>query len=115
MKTCKCCGQEIKEQKWIKIGLLEWLNEDLGEMNWEEATGKCKELGGRLPTRTELVDLFDNHYEEMIDMLGDTANTFFWSSTTYSTDTHYSWIVTLYYGTTYYITKTTTYKVRCVR
>ena len=103
-----------KEQKWIKIGDLEWLDEDLGEMTWEEGMKKCKELGGRLPTRVELIDLFDNHYEEMKKMLGSSAGNYFWSATTVSNTTYYGWDVTLGNGSTNGSNKTTAITIRCV-
>ena len=49
----------MKKIKWTKIGNLKW-SEDLGEMTWDKAKEKCKEIGGRLPTRVELIDLYDN-------------------------------------------------------
>ena len=41
---------KLVKTKWTKIGDLEW-SEPLGEMDWYEATKKCEEMGGRLPTR----------------------------------------------------------------
>ena len=43
--------KKVKEEyAFTKIGDLKW-SEPLGEMPWEEATKKCEEMGGRLPTR----------------------------------------------------------------
>ena len=65
-----------EEIKWTRIGDLEW-SEDLGEMNWYDAVEKCEELGGRLPTRVELMDLYDNHRDECKDFVAN----LYWSST----------------------------------
>ena len=97
--------------KWTKIGNLLW-SESLGEMTWYEAKKKCEELGGRLPTRTELIDLFDNHYEELRNLL-DPGN-YFWSSTEYYFGTTNAWYVYLYDGDTSHYTKTDRNYIRCV-
>ena len=112
MEICKCCGQE-KKTNWTKIGNLKW-SEDLGEMNWFEAEKLCKEMGGRLPTRIELFDLVDNHSEEIEDW---DSSYYYWSATTFSSNTQYAWYVNLNYGYTYYSNKTNSanYRVRCVR
>jgi hypothetical protein len=108
-----------KETKWTKIGNLEW-SEDLGEMNWFKADKICKEMGGRLPTRIELISLFDNHFEEMKKMLGENPASYnYWSAPTNSNNAQvvYAWYVYLYYGSTSTTTKTNSasYRVRCVR
>lgn len=104
-----------KEIKWTKIGDLEW-SDNLREMNWEEAMQKAKDIGARLPTRTELVDLFDNHYEESQDLIKDATGYHYWSSTEYNSGTANAWNVYLYSGSTNNNNKTTNrYAVRCVR
>ena len=103
--------QKKTKIKWTKIGNLEW-SESLGEMNWHDATKKCEEMGGRLPTRIELIDLVDNHSEEIEDW--DKNNTF-WSATTRSNNTHFAWSTDLDGGYTNNILKTTEYDSRCVR
>jgi len=106
-----------EKTKWTKIGNLEW-SEDLGEMNWFEATKKCEELGGRLPTRIELLYLFDNNFKEMQKMLGENpAGYYYWSATTNSLATQFAWLVHLGNGSTNGNTKTSSdsYRVRCVR
>jgi len=92
---------------WTRIGNLEW-SEDLGEMDWDEATKKCKEMGGRLPTRVELIDLHDNHREECEEMEDG-----YWSSTECGSD--YAWLVYFLVGNVYYNGKTGSLLVRCVR
>jgi len=99
-------GEEPEEKHtWKKIGNFEF-SEDLGEMNWDDATKKCKEIGGRLPTRGELLDLFDNHREElgMVDS--------YWSSTGGSS---YAWSVVFSNGSVSYRNKRNSFSVRCVR
>mgnify|MGYP001209283976 CR=1 FL=1 len=114
MKKCECCGQEIKTAKWVKIGDLEWYYDYLPEMTWEEAKEECKKLGGRLPTRMELIDLFDNHREE-IKKLSNSPAYNFWSSTEVYSSATYAWGVGLSYGLTFYNGKSNGYYVRCVR
>lgn len=97
--------------KWTKIGNLEW-SQDLGEMDWNEANKKCEELGGRLPTRLELLDLLDNHRKDIEDW--DRYYTL-WSSTECYNFTAYAWYVYLDCGNTNNDTKTTKNNVRCVR
>jgi len=92
---------------WTRIGKLEW-SEDLGEMDWDEATKKCKEMGGRLPTRAELLDLYDNHREECKEMGGS-----YWSSTEYNS--YNAWGVNFYNGFVYSNFKCYSFSVRCVR
>lgn len=99
-----------KQIKWTKIGNLEW-SENLGEMNWYDAKEKCKSLGGRLPTRVELIDLYDNHYEECKKLDGG----YFWSATEFSDATSYAWYVYLHHGDTYNLSKSLSYDVICVR
>jgi len=101
---------KLDEIKWTKIGDLEW-SEPLGEMNWHESTNKCKEMGGRLPTRTELIDLIDNHSEEIKDW---NKNCYLWSATQ-SCYTQSAWLTYLYYGYACTFAKTSTYDSRCVR
>lgn len=106
----------MKDQiKWTRIGDLEW-SENLGEMNWKTATKRCKELGGRLPTRSELTDLFDNHYEECKELInkGTNPGDYFWSSTENYCNNNYAWHVNLYNGYANVNTKTSKLYVRCV-
>ena len=97
--------------KWTKIGNLEW-SEPLGELDWYEATKKCEEMGGRLPTRLELIDLVDNHAEEIKDW---DKSAWLWSATTQSYGTPYPWRTDLHYGYTNPNAKTSTYDSRCIR
>jgi hypothetical protein len=103
---------EKEEIKWTRLGDLEW-SECLGEMDWNTAVKKCEELGGRLPTRVELVELFDNHYEEL--QLLNSPGYDFWSSTEHCSTPANAWIVSLHSGYTLNYTKVTGNYVRCVR
>jgi len=97
-----------KNVKFTRIGNLEW-SECLGEMNWYDAIKKCEELGGRLPTRVELLDLYDNHSDEWKDFVA----AYYWSSTEYNATS--AWGQSFSTGSVYNYYKTYLYYVRCVR
>ena len=101
----------IKKIIWTKIGNLEW-SEYLGEMSWYDAIKKCEELGGRLPTRIELINLVDNYREEIENWDKDS---YFWSSTEHYTTTARAWTASLHSGGTGAYTKVYSTYVRCVR
>ena len=96
----------MKKIKWTKIGNLKW-SEDLGEMTWDQAKEKCKELGGRLPTKIQLLDLYDNH-SKCREMEG-----FYWASPEYSST--YAWTVYFRNGSANTSSKYLSFSVRCVR
>ena len=80
--------KRLEEERWlksstIKIGNLEVMTEDLGEMNWDEAKKACADLGDgwRLPTKDELNILYQNK-----DKIGGFASNYYWSSTEYDND-----------------------------
>ena len=77
--------KETKTDKYstVKIGNLEIMTEDLGQMDWREATKACADLGDgwRLPTKDELNILFENK-----DKIGGFALNGYWSSTEYAND-----------------------------
>ena len=98
--------------KWQKIGELEW-SENLGKMDWYKGCEKCKKLvGAVLPERKDLIDLVDNHREEIRDW---DIRQYFWSSTEYYSDATYAWYTNLHYGSTDDALKANAYYVRCVR
>ena len=110
-------GDESDEISWTKINNLEW-SSDLGEKPWGKAVETCEKLGGRLPTRVELFDLYDNHYDECQELIKDSpSNDFctnvFWSSTEGSVTP--AWNVDLNAGYTYNSPKTVSTRLRCVR
>ena len=102
---------KLVKKKWTKIGNIEW-SEPLGEMNWHDAKKKCEEMGGRLPTRIELLDLVDNHSDEIEDWDTDV---YLWSATTQSDNTHNAWHTYLDIGLTFNGNKTNAYDSRCIR
>ena len=71
-------GQDVKT---VKIGDLEVMTEDLGEMEWKEAKKACADLGDdwRLPTKDELNLLYEN--KEKIGGFDEDFS--YWSSTEY--------------------------------
>jgi regulator of replication initiation timing len=73
--------------KTVKIGKLEVMTEDLGEMYWNEAMNACADFrdGWRLPTMEELNILYENK-----DKIGGFASDNYWSST--ETVNGYAWI-----------------------
>ena len=83
---------------------------ELGEMNWEDAKEACANLGigWRLPTRLELLLMYNNQYE-----LGGFANNYYWSSTEFNTTNAYFFLFT--YGNANYTIKYNTFSVRAVR
>ena len=101
-----------KDIKFTRIGNLEW-SEDLGEMKWYDAKKACEKAGGRLPTRLELLDLFDNHRDACEELIEDSPSNFFWSATEVSGTN--AWYVYLSCGYTSTNNKTTANRVRCVR
>jgi hypothetical protein len=70
----------VYAQSTVKIGNLEVMTEDLGEMKWEEAKKACKNLGDgwRLPSKDELNLLYENK-----EKIGGFAKRYYWSSTEY--------------------------------
>lgn len=66
---------------------------DLGKMKWNEAKKTCADLGDgwRLPTRLELLLMYNNQ-----DELGGFASNYYWSSTEF--DNVRSWIQYFFNG-----------------
>ena len=83
---------------------------DLGEMNWDDATKACADLGDgwRLPTRLELLLMYNNQ-----DELGGFANNYYWSST--ENDNDDAWTQDFNSGFQYDYNKYNNYYVRAVR
>lgn len=106
------CGPEIEEGvATIKIGDLEVMTEDLGEMNWDDAMKACADLGDgwRLPTKDELNLLYENK-----EKIGGFANDGgYWSST--ETGLSFAWLKDFIDGKPWSFFKTTPILVRAVR
>jgi hypothetical protein len=105
------CGPEIEEGvATIKIGDLEVMTEDLGEMNWDDAMKACADLGDgwRLPTKDELNLLYENK-----EKIGGFANNFYWSST--GNDNYNAWEQNFFNGNQYSDNKNYYSYVRAVR
>jgi len=105
-----------------------------GMVTWSEAKKICSNLGGRLPTLDELKRVVidcggkmedddsderkgnrnNSSYQSCYQKKGFTSS-YYWSSTTYASDTGYAWVVYFYGGYTYYDTKSYNSYVRCVR
>ena len=102
----------------IKIGDLEVMTEDLGQMEWDKAKKACADLGNgwRLPTKYELNILYQNK-----DKIGGFANFFYWSSPEHGTnivggtDKYRAWGQGFGNGTQKIANKNGTYYVRAVR
>tara|TARA_B110001452_G_scaffold256419_1_gene249742 strand:+ start:46 stop:1011 length:966 start_codon:yes stop_codon:yes gene_type:complete len=100
-----------KEASIIKIGDLEVMTEDLGDLFWEDAKKECAKLGDgwRLPTKEELNILYENREE-----IGGFADNFYWSSMEF--DNGYAWRRDFSYGFQFGTNKgTSLYSVRAVR
>ena len=78
--------------------------------NWEDAMKACADLGDgwRLPTRLELLIMYDNK-----DEIGGFANVFYWSSTEYNKC--YAWEQDFDYGSQDLNRKTSNSYIRAVR
>jgi hypothetical protein len=96
---------------------------DIKRATWQDALIYCEELtlGGisdwRLPNIRELKSIVDDsRYDPAISsVFQNITSNFYWSSTTYASDSSYAWYVTFYYGYDYWNAKTSEYYVRCVR
>ena len=97
----------------IIIGELQVWPEDLGEMIWDEATQRVKELGPgwRLPTREEFENIL---YPDKPKIPNLKEDDYYWSSSEYTAN--YAWTFLFYNGTAHYFTnKNYPYYVRPVR
>jgi hypothetical protein len=86
-----------KKSSTFKIGNLEVMSNDLGQMSWKDAKKACADLGDgwRLPTRVELNLLYQNK-----ESIGGFDNYEYWSSE--SADQNSAWIQ--YFGNGYQYT-----------
>lgn len=105
-----------------KTGLI-WQQEEPGAMIWGNALTYCDglTLGGaddwRLPNVKELESLADDTlYNPSIDKtyFPNAVSSWYWSSTT-DAYLSFAWFVNFYYGSNYFVNKSDSYYVRCVR
>jgi len=119
---------------------LQWQNNKLvtsddyssfpGEKNWNKANQYCENLSldtyedWRLPSIDELLTLVDyskqdNMLDDMFNHLGSVVGYpeyyYYWSSTSYSTDSAFAWNIDLKTGEHHYHGKNSNDNVRCVR
>jgi hypothetical protein len=86
-----------------------WGKSSTEKMNWQDAKEWCEQEGGRLPTRSELVQAYDDEEKGFKD--DD-----YWSATTYRYNTASAWSVYFNSGFVGTYNKTTSlYYARCVR
>ena len=98
--------------------------------NWSTAKDICSASSGRLPSIYEFkkvivdcggtIDDGKNNaensvYQDCYKRKGFSDSGYYWSSTTYASDTNRAWLVYFYGGSTYHFGKSTNYDVRCVR
>jgi hypothetical protein len=76
--------QDIAAVRTTRIGGLEIMAADLGELTWADANEACRALGAgwRLPTRVELATLYDNR--QAIGGFATGSNAYYWSSEAYA-------------------------------
>ena len=103
-------NEDGREVYAIKIGNLEVMTEDLGQMNWENAKKSCAALGDewRLPTKDELNILYQN-----MDKIGASAYKTYWSSA--EDDINFAWAQSFTNGGQPSYSKNHTVFVRAVR
>ena len=114
MVSCGDASGDVTKEKQakstVKIGDLEVMTEDLGEMNWHKAKKACADIGDgwRLPTKDELNILYESK-----DKIGGFGYKHFLSST--ELDLANVWIQNFDTGSQYDDSKLHTYSVRAVR
>lgn len=67
------------------------LKDDKESINWQDAIEWAKELGGDLPSRVELILLYENHKDQF-------EETWYWSNTPNASDSDYAWFQDFDFG-----------------
>lgn len=103
---------------------LMWQDNAVGStINWATALTACENLtlgeytDWRLPNYNELYHLADRSRSNpaLSPVFTQVVSGYYWSSTTFASDTSSAWYVGFGYGGDYWDYKTTSYYVRCVR
>lgn len=99
-----------EEKKPANEASVQW-SQNMGEMNWNDATAKCKSLGMRLPTKDELKIAYTTGVTKSWKREGWAYG--FWSSTPYTNAGAY--FINGSNGVIHYVTRDSDLLVRCVR
>ena len=116
LMLCSCGSNESESAiSTVKIGNLEVMTKDLGEMTWDDAMKACADLGDgwRLPTKDELNLLYENK-----EKIGGFVIDNYWSSTKHPHERQpRAWMMSFMdtRGYQYGRSKASTYYVRAVR
>lgn len=103
----KSDDKSIKETKHeIPVKTLIWGESSKEKMTWEEAKKWCEEQGGRMPTRLELLQAYEDKVEGFKEDL-------YWSAT--ESNSTFAYYVNFNYGGTYLFYKTFAYYVRVIK
>lgn len=81
-ESCEKAGYAWNENSCVDNG--NW-SEYMGAMNWEAAKAKCSSIGMNLPTRSQLLDVYNSGIEKEWLKVG----TYFWSSEEFSDENAY--------------------------
>ncbi len=98
-----------------------WEKEYIGTVNWQNALSYCENLdyGGatdwRLPNINELKTLIDDAIYGPASSFPGMPRQYFWSSSSFVSNTSRAWTVNFNYGNVADYNKTDTYYARCVR
>ena len=108
----------------LGTGLMWQQSDDGKEYTWQEALEYSENLvlagqnDWRLPNIRELETIVDDtRYNPAINTnyFIDTKSDWYWSGSTYASNSNRAWLVYFYSGYVYYCSKPTAYYVRCVR
>jgi len=78
------------------------------DINWQDAMDWAKELGGDLPSRAELILLYENHKDQF-------EETWYWSNTQHASRSGYAWYQSFYDGYQFSWYKFNQLRARAVR
>lgn len=78
------------------------------DINWKDAMEWAKSIGGDLPTRAELIMLYENHADQF-------ENRAYWSNTQHASDSSYTWCQSFNNGSQHCYNKLLELHARAVR